>query len=64
MGENETVQTLTDLTDVLPGLIEFEQTRRGTHEYPVGTQRRIHGACAGVSENMTLGVGGDANGFA
>ena len=61
MGKNEPIQTLADLTDILPRLIELKETRRGTYEDPIGSQGRIDGASPGINVNMPLGVGGHAH---
>src|SRR5207302_8629009 len=43
MGKNEPIQTLADLTDILPRLIELKETCRGTYEYLIVSQCRIDG---------------------
>src|SRR5690242_6752608 len=37
VGENETVKTLTDLTDILAALVEFKKTRGRPHEDAIGS---------------------------
>src|SRR5581483_3854937 len=61
---DKAIQALTDFSDVLAVLIEFEQTRCGTHKNAVCSGGYIYRSGPRVNEDVTLGVRGDAQNLA
>ncbi len=64
VGEQEAVESLSYLTDVLAGRIEFEQARRAAREGAASAERGGRIARPRVDEDVALGVGRHTDRFA